>query len=291
MKKTRCQSLRFLTVSTLLCLCPSSSHAEKLLEFRFNKPGTFAPSSPDALSPLVLSLKNPEGNLVDLHGQKGSGVSGKSGDRAFDCTSATGMGKVSDKLPQPAPATYIGPVAIAEDETSLLSGLKSYTIQGWFKTDGSVITGVARLVHFANAQDSAGKTVIDLAGNLNGGTLFLGITTPTATRKEPVDTKAFYNAYDMVNQWVFFALTYRKNEFSFYVGDAVNTAALAGVSKGDGATGDVPTILSIGNTQTPKRPFKGWIDNIRIYGSADEEKGALSISDLEMLRKLDASGL
>lgn len=290
MTKNLYKSPRVLITSILLGLGTSSANAEKLLEFRFNEKGSFAASSSDSKARLTLSLINAEGDPADLHGSGGSGVSGKSGDLAFDCTSATGMGRAPDNLPPPAPKNYIGPVAVAEDDSTVLCGLKSYTVQGWFKTDGEYLNRLARLVQFNNALDPS-KTLLELGSNVNGGTLFLGITTPTETRRENVDTKGIPNAYNMVNQWVFFALTYSKHEFTFYVGDTVNTVARAGVSKGDGATGDVTTVLSIGNTVVPRRPFKGWIDNIRVYGSVDEESGALSINDLEMLRQLDARGL
>ena len=290
MKNRNYPCLSVFFVSFLCCLGTNFARAEKLFDFRFNEKGVLARSATDAKSSVPLTLQNAEGEASDLHGPGGSGVSGKPGDFAFDCTSATGMGRVPDKSPAAAPANYVGPVAITEQELDVLNGLQSYTIQGWFKTEAGMINGIARLVHVPSAYE-LGKTVLDLGANPNGGTLLFESKVPTPHRSAPINVRAIPQAFSMIDTWVFFALTYKDNEFTYYVGGTVDTVARAGVGEGEGALGNVATVLTIGNTPVRNRPFKGWIDNIRVYGSRDDASGALSISDLETLRVIDVRGL
>jgi hypothetical protein len=38
------------------------------------------------------------------------------------------------------------------------------------------------------------------------------------------------------------------------------------------------------------RPFKGWIDNVRVFGSLTDDSGALSLEQLDELRQADVRG-
>jgi hypothetical protein len=160
------QTLRFLTLPALFCaaLCPA--RAEKLFDFGFNESGPFATSAVDAKSQIALVLKNSKGDSADLHGPAGSGVSGKPNDRAFDASSAQGMGKGVGDASDPSRGINYGPVASADEDTGLVSGLESYTIQGWFKADREVLGQVARLVCFSI--DGGRSAVMDLGGNSTG---------------------------------------------------------------------------------------------------------------------------
>jgi hypothetical protein len=102
--------------------------------------------------------------------------------------------------------------------------------------------------------------------------------------------RATPNAFWMIDTWVFFAVTYSKDTFTFYVGSTAETVARAGVSASPGKTADIRATLQIGNVANRQRPFKGWMDNVRIYGAKSGESGALSLQDLEVLRLRDVRG-
>ncbi len=44
---------------------------------------------------------------------------------------------------------------------------------------------------------------------------------------------------------------------------------------------------SVGGKGEMNRPFQGLLDNLRIYGSASDSSGVLSLEDLELLRQKD----
>jgi hypothetical protein len=286
MKPRLAQTLRLLTLPALFyaALCPA--RAEKLFEFGFNESGPFAISSVDAKSQIALILKNAKGDSADLHGPAGSGVSGKPNDRAFDASSASGMGKGVGDASDPSRGINYGPVASADEDTGLASGLESYTIQGWFKADREVLGQVARLVCFSI--DGGKSAIMDLGASGTGGTLYYGCGANGEAAK--VNLRATPNAFWMIDTWVFFAVTYSKDTFTFYVGSTVETVARAGVSTSPGKTADLRTTLQIGNVVNRQRPFKGWMDNVRVFGAKTGESGALSLQDLETLRVRDVRG-
>ncbi len=111
MKTRLAQTLRLLGLTSVICaaLCPA--RAEKLFDFGFNESGPFATSAVDAKSQIALILKNAKGDSADLHGPGGSGVSGKANDRAFDASSASGMGKGVGDATDPGRGINYGPVA------------------------------------------------------------------------------------------------------------------------------------------------------------------------------------
>jgi hypothetical protein len=286
MKTRLAYTLRLLGFAPLICAALSSARAEKLFDFGFNESGPFAISAVDAKSQIALILKNAKGNSADLHGPAGSGVSGKANDRAFDASSATGMGKGMGDASDPGRGINYGPVASADEDTGLASGLESYTIQGWLKADREVLGQVARLVCFSI--DGGKSAIIDLGANSTGGTLYYGNGANGEAAK--VNIRATPNAFWMIDTWVFFAVTYANDTFTFYVGSTAETVARAGVSACPGKTADIRATLQIGNVANRQRPFKGWMDNVRIYGSKSGESGALSLQDLEALRLRDVRG-
>ena len=64
---------------------------------------------------------------TDLHSADGLGVSGLTGDRAFDNTASTDMGGGGGRADQA--------------DLGAIDALTSFTLQGWFKTAGSTAIG------------------------------------------------------------------------------------------------------------------------------------------------------
>jgi len=198
------------------------------------------------------------------------------------------MGKGVGDASDPSRGINYGPVASSDEDTGLASGLESYTIQGWFKADREVLGQVARLVCFSI--DGGKSAIMDLGASGTGGTLYFGSSASPTGEVAKVNVRATPNAFWMIDTWVFFAVTYAKDTFTFYVGSTTETVARAGVSTSPGKTADLRATLQIGNVVNRQRPFKGWMDNVRVYGSTNGESGALSLQDLEALRVRDVRG-
>jgi hypothetical protein len=114
----------------------SSLRAEKLFDFSFDGNGTAEASGRGAKSSVSIQLFDLTGAKADVRGPAGSGVSGKPGDRAYDGTTADDMGSLAT----------CGTSAVTTTPVPELASLTSYTIQGWFKTEGTLPHSAARLV-------------------------------------------------------------------------------------------------------------------------------------------------
>jgi hypothetical protein len=190
-----------------------------------------------------VSLLNSAGTATNLHSADALGVSGQSGDRAFDNRATTSMGSTGGK----------GSIA----DRTWFRGLQAFTLQGWFKTDGAQTLGNgASLIEqfdanggWALRSTSAGKLTLTVGD---------GSTTKTATSSQ---------VFTQQNQWVFFAVTFDKrpssNEVSFYVGTDTASITLAGQASISSAnTSDTVAVpVTIGSG------FDGLLDNMRIFAS------------------------
>lgn len=261
---------RLILLSALLGLATTASAQTLLLEYKFNDSGTTAANSGSLTSLNANLVASDYVTATDLHGASGSGVSGQAGDKALDLTiGATGQG--SGKT---------GPAALTG--TGGLGTLKSFTLMGWYKV-GS--TG-----NNARLFDNGG------VNNGSGITLWMPNTNTLNLTVDGLQTGAVTSStLALLNTWVFFALTYdgttTTNNINLYVGTQsgaiTSIAATASSTAGDVAATTVPIVLGNGISGN-QRPLNGLMDDLRLYGSATDTTGVLSLSAIESMRALDA---
>ncbi len=200
----------------------------------------------------------------------GLGVSGLAGDYAYVLGSSNG-------------SLTVGSGAAGSGIST--TNLTSITLTGWFKT--SVNPGTTRLFDsIANDGANTGGINITLTGNTIGFSLSSGgspgtITFPTA-------------GYTTSNAWTFFAVTYdaslSTNNVNFYTGTTANSVTLIGTLTLAGNILVAPNTAAatIGNRSPDlARHLNATVDDYRLFGSALDSTGALSLSDLEGIRVSD----
>lgn len=287
-----CLDIKGLLVASLIfSFGMKAQAATPIMEYKFNSTGTTAKSSCPNYS---LSLSNAAGAATDLHSSAGAGVSGLSGDRAFDNTASRYMGR-GDGLPN------AGGIANQSDLDGI-DKLASFTLQGWFKTvPGQTMGNFARL--FDNHNDSISpQGGFELYGGRNvNGPVDPGKLTLLLDGSELSTTTASYQEQDT---WMFFAVSYdgtlTSNNVKFYKGTRTSPVILIdSLTLNKGTVNSEPTGLGIGNrdrrpsipNQVRDRPFDGFLDNMRIFGTPTGKGGILSLSELEALRARDVSNL
>lgn len=248
-----------------------SAQPSPLISWNFNEGGgDFAPNLGTG-GEANLFLKAANSGLIPFSADA-QGPSGKSGDYAFDLGEATGMGATD-----PASVGPSGIVWSNQEGLKSLSGLSSFTLTGWFKP-GETINHAARII--------VTKPFMLMAGTPDRLTLVVNDTN---------GSEQSLPYYQEINHWMFFAVTYdgtkSADNVTYYIGTTVeNSLTQAGVTtlaagKLQPFTGQVV----IGNNANGgARPFKGMMDNLAIYGSAEGSAGAL---DLTALESVHASGL
>ena len=261
-------------VSVMLAAGAVSFAAEKpLLEYLFNETGVNAASSGTVNAPL--EFRSRSGNrLADLHGDEGSGVSGKPGDRAFNNTDADMGGG--------------GGVAKTEDNVDDIDGLVSFTYCGWFKTAGDV-SFVGSLARLGKDYDE-NKGWQFLGNNGDGVLVYVDTGSRVFAGGKPTDLSVLAQT----EKWVFFAVTYdgtkSGNNVKIYAGDQKKPVALAGTQTINSSTSDKNGVaLAVGNEINRSRAFSGFLDNIRLYGTktSRDNTGALTVEQLEAIRAGD----
>ena len=264
--------------------------ATPILEYKFNETGATMLSSGTNSTPVT--FRNNSGATTDLHSGASKGVSGLAGDRAFDNTASSRMGK-GDSSPN------AGGIANQSDSDAI-DKLASFTLQGWFKTlPETTIGGFARL--FDNHNDSISpQGGFELYGGRNAnGAVDPGKLSLVVNGGQASTTTA---AYPEQNTWVFFAVSYdgtlTTNNVKFYKGTETSQVILVNtLTLNKGTVNDEPTGLGLGNrdrrpsipTQGRDRPFDGFLDNLRIFGATTGKGGVLSLSELEALRNRDSN--
>lgn len=232
-----------------------------ILEYRFNETGIFAPSS--GTDQVTLTLRTNNSSPFDMHSEEGSGVSGRKGDRSFDnSASTTRSGGVADGLPSES-----------------ISGLKSMTLLGWLKSKADPLTFAPRVIESWSGPYLGGRNPGRLVFNAN-------------TNETGATSDAYFGE---IGEWFFFAVTFdgttNTNNIHFYKGLTTSNVTLVGIfSATPGLAPSSVPYLKIGNTDTEganRRPFVGWIDNIRIFGSKTDSGGVLNQTQLELLRTKD----
>lgn len=242
-----CRSLfaRAASVAVLACLLAAApSQAQTLLtQYTFNDTGTSSANSVGGGT--AMNFYDSSSAATDLHSADAGGVSGLAGDRAFDNSTATAMGSAGT-----------GGYGKITAGSSVLSGLTSFTITGWYYSMSNPSGSGARMLNTAN---STGGINFNAAGGLNlvvDGTSVVGSNTN----------------YLATGKWIYFAVTYdgslTASNVKFYYGDTATaiTGSVATLTINQGAVDAVSTDLLLGNSSTAgTRPFDGYIDDIRIY--------------------------
>lgn len=250
--------------ASLLLAAPSLSAQvnNPLLEFNFNGTGTteISTGSNEATGGFFNSAKA----AADLHSADGTGLSGLSGDRAFDNTASNQMGGTSG-----APGS--GGLFRIDNAHGALS---AFTISGWYKSDAEFGN---------NARLTTGSINIDAPGNRG---LRLDITGIGAVE---VLRSATGNVYNQAGTWTFFAISYeagvngQDNVVNFYAGASdknvslVTTLVIASTDNNVVAASN----LILGNNGSYNRPFDGLMDNFRLWDSV------LDLDDLKLVRSAD----
>lgn len=225
----------------------------------------------DALG--VIYARTPEnvGDSSPLGDPQAVGVTEKETDFAYDMTGTAGMGVANGKF------------AYTKDLVSI-DGLLSMTFTGWFKTDVGQVLG--------NNVDLFKTKKFRLKG-VNNGHLKLYVDSENNEADSIISTNADWAD---VNKWVYFAVSYdgtkTTDNVKFYKG-AVNSPIVLSstqtLNKGSvdvyGGTG---LRLYISGQATP---FDGYLDDMRIYGSKDNNEGSLSMEQLTEAIAFDFKGV
>ena len=261
-------------VACIIYSTATAANPPLLLEYTFNERGAYAKSS--GLLDVPLEFRSRSGNqLIELRSANATGVSGKSGDRAFDNTDAE-MGGA-------------GGVAKTAANVDGIDGLTSFTYCGWYKTkDASFVGSNARL-----GKDFDENKGWQFLGNNSDGVLFYADAGSRSISGKSVDLSILAQT----GEWVFFAITYdgskTSNNLKLYAGDKKTAVTLiTQQTVNSGALDANTTALTVGNEANRSRAFAGYIDNLRLYGTkaSRDSSGVLTLEQLETLRADDVSG-
>jgi hypothetical protein len=247
----------------------------QILNYVFNEgEGTSASSSGVLSDPLTLKdkLGTP---TMELWGYPGSGPSGLRPDRALNLSGTDGMG-----------TTFSGPHASLE---SLSSGgvLDQFTITGWFRPN---IEDLARANLVTIRNGSMELRIVGLSGGMDPGArnrlrLLIYDGVPMAAVDAVGDFEPLWSTPYV---WGSFAISYdglsESNKVVFYSG-GVSTPAAISISSypwlSPIATVQFPlgnSTICIGSDPSHSDPFQGYMDDIRVYGTA------LGLSEVEEVR-------
>ncbi len=296
MKTTTNKCIRHLpVVFVAFAITAASLQAATLLhEFTFNDPanGNITASTGTLGGSASFTSYVETGSIArqsaDLHGTNGSGVSGKTGDYAFDNTASTRMGGAGAS--NGATAGY-GGIATIDGGSASFVGLNSFTISGWYNTASETTPGSgARLLEIGN-----------LGIWFQSGSE-LRITVPIKTEGEASATsnvlKSDAALLFTADTWIFFAVTFDgvTGKLTLYAGsekDGVLIGADAVIPSMTTNTGFLANTttrgLGIANalTNDNQRPFDGLLDNFRIWGETSGSDGALSKTELQTIMRTD----
>lgn len=249
--------ISFLGVALSMTPAFSGRAATPIVEYLFNEADDSPASTGSSDIRLVPVQKGATG--AELPSAAGKGVRGGS-DRCLD--------QCLVEEPVRAWAT------LAEPDESL-NQLLSFTLMGWFKKVGTPLSCDHHLFWMGE------KNRFLLMGWDNAG-MRLGFNGKNAYSGP--------NAYAGLDEWIFFAVTYdgtvEKQNVGFYKGTLSEGARLVGkVSFLDGAQGGAiqegSVRLQIGGVDAVGRCFKGFLDELRVFGSTKDASGALDPDEIQ----------
>ncbi|GHB91150.1 LamG domain-containing protein [Cerasicoccus arenae] len=266
---------QFVSLANVILLTSGALAAETLLyEFTFNdnSQNELTQSSGDESLTLnftsFVNANSDERIATDLYGARGSGVSGKSDDLAYDNTNSPSLGCMAQ----------------ARDASNPVNDLKFFTLSGWFKSTGpgsySRIIEIGKTALFFSEMEGASTQRIEFSTRIND----------MSSDPERVSTNLDHG---IKGEWVFFAVTYdgSSGEANIYVGSEtlrVESMAVAIFAKGKVVSGEGQR-FSIGNSSyhDNQRPFEGYLDNIRVWGSSDDSSAALNMKEVQSVMAND----
>jgi hypothetical protein len=245
-------------------ICNSAS-ATLIVDYDFNDnaSGIHANSTGSVTTPLTLYSSS--STQANIRGADGSGVSGQAGDYALDIGSTTdAMGS------QATTGGQARTLVNATDFAASIGSLSSFTVTGWFKSSSQL--------NFSTQLFALGSSAIVVRSGNTAGNLSLTVNNVA------VGETTGANVFGTTNEWVFFAVTYdgtsTTDNLIFYggtVGGSVSVIATLSSTNG-GMTQPSSASLFVSPSI---RPYDGYMDNIRLYGSASDATGALSASAVQ----------
>jgi hypothetical protein len=267
----------WLIIAVAFLPASGGARAQPILEYRFSETGSTAFSTGSTAA--TLNLRDANNQARDLH-VPNQGVAGF-GDTCF-LLDATGMGRNNN-----------GGDAFAQN-VSTISGLTSFTLQGWFKTRTSAES-------FGNQARLYQSDFGVLGAPLNStGTMRLDVFDAGGAQGIATASDAVFGA---TTTWLFFAATFdgtaaTGNNLKYYVGTTGSPVTSAGSSRvGPDGTPFGPTFSGSGffligdNGAVGSVPMNGFFDDMRVFGSISDSSGVLSQSQLEAFRGGDVAGV
>ena len=267
---------------------PGIAQAATVLHYDFNETGN-APGSTGADTRPV-KLRDDDGDAFDFHSTDGGGVTGLPGDRSFANTGPSDHGRFASG----ATNGFRGD----QSDNPAIDALNEFTISGWFRTelaDTFLPNATPRLVNNhddESGSDGDGFNLQFLTGS--EGDLKLEVDDDTGGGVNTTGER-----YADKQKWVFFAVSYdgtaTTDNVNFYIGFRDDTEA--GGGPGSAAVELVTTAsldrgpvdgesvgLHLANRKADDRPFKGFLDEIRIDDVAHAGPGGLAV--LESYRQM-----
>ncbi len=191
----------------------------------------------------------------------------------------------SEMVSQTAENTYTwGETGINTELENALINAESFTITMWIRGNNPYST-LSRLLKTSGLDLLHSDTHISLR-----------VDTATAGAQWYSST----NVFDCEDRWLFIAITYdgntSENQLKFYYGDlstAVQPDTVHNANHGAIDPDGYGAMVTVGNIGSAgSRPFRGWIDELRIWTSHDSQDSAvLDLPMLEEVRSYDLNGL
>jgi len=253
-----------LMATVLLTAFTCTELRSQVLYYNFNETGTTGINSGTGGTTYNFSLLDSTGTAANLHGTNIYGSSGSS----LNLTSASGMG---------SGASAGNPVAYSSTAGSVLNGVTTFTVAGWYLASSSP-SASARIFQTGNLILFCGGSYLTLqyggSDQVSSNSVAGGIITNASG-----DTLN----YNVTADAVFFAVTYSYDSvagtktITFYQGDSSDSSSLSSYTITYTPTATTYTNFSSiyvgGNASgaSNTRPFDGWIDDFAIYTSVLDE--------------------
>jgi len=198
------------------------------------------------------------------------GVTGAAGDFAFSNRTATGMGGFDHRG---GAVMWSGPIDLA---------FRSFTVLFWYKTPAGI--------HVDN-----GARVIFLGSDTGYVEIRFGPENTAQIVLTGMHQRFSEDVFQGSGEWYFFAVTFdagapEHERIHFYRGGKDVEVQAAGIQPSHLQGVDLHSesgnlVIGSFSGKRGQSPFQAAIDEIRIYGSQDDGGGALSMDELEKLRR------
>lgn len=259
--KSRTKSVIHLALAIFAgCAIQSTLQAQVLvLDYNFNagSGSTYANSGTGGGNGTFVSNTTaaPTGQTPGYSANAG-GVSGLSGDYAFDNSSATGMG-----------TSGVGGRGFQGTGINIGTGRQSWALTGWINVSSAGSSG--RIFETSTGSGTTGVGLVQFAG----GQIFVSGSGTGAPNANAISSAAFSS----LNTWYFLAITWDGNaaanqKFTIYSGTTAAAAINVLTTQAtDSSTsfGTTDFRVSLGNAASFNRPFDGLLDNMRFYVASD----------------------